>query len=178
MQSNVKVDLFGVGLNTYWPQFSSLLDRLTGYRDEICTRMTGLGTEAVNAGMVDYPEKAQQAAEYLNRENVGIAFLFISTYARLSIQMTVKHGPVPLLSVCESCDGIFLLVAEGDSIPGPVLEIGNTNSRYRFPVGSRTFIDQWSKAGPSHHSAIGVGHVAATIEKLAFLLDIPMIQVC
>ncbi|MDR2121169.1 MAG: L-fucose/L-arabinose isomerase family protein [Tannerella sp.] len=96
----------------------------------------------------------------------------------LSIQMTVRHGDVTLLSVCEGRDGIFLLVAEGASVAGPVLEIGNTNSRYRFPTGARAFIDQWSKAGPSHHCAIGTGHVASTIGKLAFLLDIPVVRIC
>jgi L-arabinose isomerase len=95
----------------------------------------------------------------------------------LSIQMTVRHGDVTLLSVCEGRDGIFLLAAEGVSVAGPVLEIGNTNSRYRFPAGARAFIDRWSKAGPSHHCAIGTGHVAATIGKLARLLDIPFVQI-
>jgi len=96
----------------------------------------------------------------------------------LSIQMSVKHGDVTLLSVCEGKDGVYLLTAEGVSVPGPTLQIGNTNSRYRFSVGAREFISAWSKAGPSHHTAIGVGHIASKIEKLAFLLNIPVIRVC
>lgn len=95
----------------------------------------------------------------------------------LSIQMTVQHGPVTLLSVCEGKEGVFLLVAEGESVDGPVLKIGNTNSRYRFPCGARHFIEAWSKAGPSHHCAIGVGHLADKLEKIAFLLDIPVVKV-
>lgn len=95
----------------------------------------------------------------------------------LSIQMTVRHGDVTLLSVCEGKDGLFLLVAEGESVPGPVLQIGNTNSRYRFACGVRSFIDNWSKAGPSHHCAIGIGHVAGKIKKLASLLNIPYVEV-
>lgn len=90
----------------------------------------------------------------------------------LSIQMTVRSTDVTLLSVCESRDGIFLLVAEGRSVPGEILEIGNTNSRYRFPCGARSFIEQWSKAGPSHHCAIGIGHVAGQIRKFATLAGI------
>lgn len=95
----------------------------------------------------------------------------------LSIQMTVRHGDVTLLSVCEGKDGLFLLVAEGESVPGPVLQIGNTNSRYRFACGVRSFIDNWSKAGPSHHCAIGIGHVGGKIKKLASLLNIPYVEV-
>jgi len=90
----------------------------------------------------------------------------------LSIQMAVKKGPVTLLSVVESKYSVFLLVAEGESVQGPTLQIGNTNSRYKFSVNTKEFIDRWSKQGPAHHCAIGVGHVARKIEKLAFLLGI------
>jgi L-arabinose isomerase len=92
--------------------------------------------------------------------------------------MSVKKGPVTLLSVVEGSDSVFLLVAEGESVEGAVLETGNTNSRYRFPVNIRDFINRWSKVGPSHHCAIGTGHHADTIEKVAFLLNIPMINIC
>lgn len=96
----------------------------------------------------------------------------------LSIQMTVKHGDVTLLSVVEGKDNIFLLVAEGKSVEGPVLQIGNTNSRYRFSIGAKEFMNQWSKNGPAHHCAIGVGHVADKIEKIAAVLGIEAVRVC
>ncbi len=95
----------------------------------------------------------------------------------LSIQMTVKHGPVTLLSVVEGKDGIFLLVAEGDAVPGPVLQIGNTNSRYRFPIGAKNFINEWSKRGPAHHCAIGVGHIADKILKLGKIQGIEVVRI-
>ncbi len=95
----------------------------------------------------------------------------------LSIQMTVKHGPVTILSVVEGKDGVFLLVAEGESVPGPILQIGNTNSRYRFSIGAREFMNQWSKQGPAHHCAIGVGHIAHKIEKLGHILGLKAVRI-
>ncbi len=96
----------------------------------------------------------------------------------LSIQMTVKHGPVTLLSVVEGKDDVFLLVAEGESVEGPVLQIGNTNSRYRFSIGARNFMNEWSKQGPSHHCAIGVGHIANKIDKLGNILNLRVVCIC
>ena len=96
----------------------------------------------------------------------------------LSIQMTVKHGAVTLLSVVEGKEGVFLLVAEGESVAGPVLEIGNTNSRYKFPIGAKEFMNQWSKQGPAHHCAIGVGHIADKIEKLGQILSLKVVKIC
>jgi L-arabinose isomerase len=97
----------------------------------------------------------------------------------LSVEMSVKHGAVTLLSVVETADGkIKLLVAEGESVPGPVLEIGNTNSRYQFAIGARRFVNDWNAQGPAHHCAVGIGHIAHKIAKLAKLLELELIQVC
>lgn len=97
----------------------------------------------------------------------------------LSIQMTVKHGAVTLLSVVQGAGGkVFLLTAEGESVPGPVLQIGNTNSRYRFAIGAKAFMNEWSQAGPAHHCAIGLGRMARKIEKLGALLGIEVRRVC
>lgn len=97
----------------------------------------------------------------------------------LSVEMSVKHGPVTLLSVVETVDGgIKLLVAEAESVAGPILEIGNTNSRYRFSIGARRFVNEWNQHGPAHHCAVGVGHIADKLTKLAALLDMQCVQVC
>jgi L-arabinose isomerase len=97
----------------------------------------------------------------------------------LSVEMSVKHGPVTMLSVIETADGkVQLLMAEGESVPGPILEIGNTNSRYRFPIGLRAFVNEWNRRGPAHHCAAGVGHVGDRLEKLGKLLGIETIRVC
>ncbi|PWU09928.1 MAG: arabinose isomerase [Verrucomicrobia bacterium] len=97
----------------------------------------------------------------------------------LSVEMCVRHGPVTCLSVVETRDGkLKLLVAEGESVAGSILEIGNTNSRYRFSIGARKFVNDWNAHGPAHHCAVGVGHIADKVDKLGKLLGIEVARVC
>jgi len=97
----------------------------------------------------------------------------------LSVEMSVKHGPVTLLSIAEARNGrLKLVVAEGASVEGPTLQIGNTNSRYRFSIGARKFMNDWNAAGSAHHCAVGLGHLASRLKKLALLLALDFVQVC
>ena len=97
----------------------------------------------------------------------------------LSVEMSVKQGAITCLSVVETKDGkLKLLVAEGESVAGPILEIGNTNSRYKFSIGARKFVNDWNAHGPAHHCAVGVGHIADKIDKLGKLLGVEVARVC
>ena len=97
----------------------------------------------------------------------------------VSVEMSVKHGPVTLLSVVEKANGkLMFLVAEATSVAGPILQIGNTNSRYRFSLGARGFVNKWNSYGPAHHCAVGIGHISTKIEKLGALFQMEVVKVC
>jgi L-arabinose isomerase len=99
--------------------------------------------------------------------------------AGLSIEMSVRHGAVTLLSVVEDRDqGFALLVAQGECVRGETLRIGNTNSFYRFPIGAVPFVEAWNERGPAHHCAVGTGHVASLLKKISVLLGLPFHQIC
>jgi L-arabinose isomerase len=96
----------------------------------------------------------------------------------LSVEMSVRNGAVTLLSVVERTGGgLLLLVSEGESVAGPILRIGNTNSRYRFSGGARNFVNSWNSYGPAHHCAVGVGHIASKITRLGQLLQLEVVKI-
>lgn len=96
----------------------------------------------------------------------------------VSVEFNVRTGPITILGLTQRPDGrLKLLVAEGESLPGPIMRIGNTNSRLRFSLDPATFMTRWCEQGPTHHCALGVGHQAGTLAKLARLLNIECVQV-
>ncbi len=98
--------------------------------------------------------------------------------AGVSVEAVVKHGPVTLLAVTQTADGrLKLLAAEGESVAGETLSIGNTNSRIRFPRGMKSFINDWCREGPTHHCALGVGRTVSAIRRVAALLKVPLVTI-
>ncbi len=96
----------------------------------------------------------------------------------ISVEFNVKTGPVTILGMTQTAEGrLKLLAAQGESLPGPRLEIGNTNSRLKFGLDPAEFINRWAAEGPTHHCALGVGYQVSKIEKLARLLGLELVVV-
>ena len=98
--------------------------------------------------------------------------------AGLSVELQVRYGPVTIVGCTQTADGALkLLVGEGESIPGDTFRIGNTNSRLRFGLPPAEFFERWCAEGPTHHVALGVGHVADEVRKVASLLGLASAEV-
>ncbi len=84
-------------------------------------------------------------------------------------------GGVTLLSVTQDAAGNYVMVvAEGEIVAGPTLQLGDTNARVRFPQGLRAFVRAWSAEGPTHHGVLGYGHHAGDLERAAVALGLPL----
>lgn len=96
----------------------------------------------------------------------------------VSVEFQLKNGPMTLVGLTQTYDGRFkFVVAEGESLPGPIPATGNTNTRGKFPPDAATFIENWSLEGPTHHFALGVGHIAHMIENFARCWGIEYVNV-
>lgn len=90
-----------------------------------------------------------------------------------SVEYKLKVGPITMLGLTQTYNGKFkMVVAEGESLPGPIPATGNTNTRGKFKPDVSTFLERWTLEGPTHHFALGVGHIASKIEKVAKYFDI------
>jgi L-arabinose isomerase len=89
------------------------------------------------------------------------------------VEFSIKEGPITMLSIGVKADGkMKFVIAEGESLAGPIPPTGNTNTHGRFEPDVRTFLLRWVAEGPTHHFALGVGHHAASLAKLANVLGI------
>lgn len=95
-----------------------------------------------------------------------------------SVEYKLKTGPITILGLTQTYDGRFkFVVAEGESLAGPIPATGNTNTHGKFRPDVRTFIEKWTMEGPTHHFALGTGHIAHKIKLLAKCLDIEYVCV-
>lgn len=89
------------------------------------------------------------------------------------VEFKIKEGPITMLSINSTYDGKFkFIIAEGESVKGAIPPTGNTNTRGFFKPNIKTFLTRWISEGPTHHFALGIGHHAKSIQKIANYLDL------
>ncbi len=90
-----------------------------------------------------------------------------------SVEFKIKEGPITMLGISSTFEGRFkFVIAEGESVRGPIPPTGNTNTRGKFKPDAVTFLKRWIGEGPTHHFALGLGHHAGTVAKIADVLGI------
>jgi L-arabinose isomerase len=91
----------------------------------------------------------------------------------VSVEFKIKEGPITMLGMTQKFDGRFkMVIAEGESMRGPIPPTGNTNTRGFFKPDARSFFKSWVGEGPTHHFALGTGHHAATLRRIAAALTL------
>ena len=95
-----------------------------------------------------------------------------------SVEFKLKEGPITMLGITQTAEGKFkFVIGEGYSKEGEIPPTGNTNTRGCFEPDTKTFIKKWVMQGPTHHYALGIGHHADTIAKIADVLGIEYVIV-
>jgi len=95
-----------------------------------------------------------------------------------SVEFKIKEGPITMLGITTDANGkCKFVIGEGESKQGPIPPTGNTNTRAYFAPDTKTFIKKWCMEGPTHHFALGIGHRAETLKKIADVLGIPAVIV-
>ena len=98
MKRPLRVGLFGIGLDTYWPQFKGLKPRLEGYVRAVQKKLERPGVEVVNLGLIDNPVKALTAGHQFRAADVDVIFLHVTTYALSSTVLpVVQRAKVPVI---------------------------------------------------------------------------------
>jgi L-arabinose isomerase len=93
----------------------------------------------------------------------------------VSVEATVRKGPVTLLNLTQTRDGKLRMIAnQGEAIEAPILKIGNTMTHVKFDQGPTQMMNQWFALAPTHHAAMSVGHNTEQLHKVATLMGIDL----
>ena len=95
-----------------------------------------------------------------------------------SVEFNIRKGPITMLSIGVKADGKFkFVIAEGESLEGPIPPTGNTNTHGYFGPDIRGFLLRWVAEGPTHHFALGIGRHAVSLKRIADALGVESVIV-
>ena len=144
----LRVGLCGVGLDTYWPQFEGLRQRLDGYVAQVAARLARPGVQVVNLGLVDSVDRSDEAGHQCRREDIDVLFLYVTTYTLSNTVLPlVQRAGVPVVVLNLQPEAAidykaFNRLKDRTAMTGqwleycsscPVPEIANVMARARIP---------------------------------------------
>ena len=147
-KNQLKVGLFSIGLDTYWPQFPGLRETLDRFSARLAQKLESASARVINLGMIDTAEKSVAAGHEFRQADVDLIFLHVATYALSSTVLpAVRRARVPVivlnLSPAPAIDyDRFNRLGDRTRMTGewlaycqacPVPEIANVFNRCRIP---------------------------------------------
>src|SRR5215470_8602571 len=94
----LKVGLFSIGLDTYWPQFPGLREKLVASTERVARKLEAFQVHVTNLGLIDTPEKSLAAGHEFRSADVDLIFLYVTTYALSSTVLpAVRRARVPVV---------------------------------------------------------------------------------
>ena len=96
----------------------------------------------------------------------------------VSVEARVKLGPVTLLAITQTADGQLKMLALRRR-KRPRRDAADRQYQQPHPVPARhdELRQPLVQEGPTHHCALGVGHVRPVIRHIASLLKLPYVEV-
>lgn len=135
------IGLFAVGHAPYWAQFPGLKEQLLRYHAKVYDKLTALGVEVLDIGMVDSSQAAYHAAQQLRAGNLDLVFADMVTYATSSVFAPIlRDSGLPLVllalqprSALDYTQASTRMQLENDNICS-VPEFMNVALRYGRPI--------------------------------------------
>src|ERR671911_2388592 len=135
-----RVGVFGIGLDTYWPQLAGLGERIEGYQRRVEERVAEIGGEVISAGLVDTAQSARAAGDRFAAAQVDLVLCHAVTYATSSTVLPVAQAanapvvllglqPAPTLDYANTDTGEWLANCAACCVP----EIAGAFTRARIP---------------------------------------------
>ncbi len=96
-----RIALVSGGLGVYWGQFAGLLETVQRSAAQIADRMTRIGADVTDHGVVSDPVDGARVADDIRRSDADLIVLFVSTYMTSAQVLPIfKYGGAPILLVC------------------------------------------------------------------------------
>ncbi len=140
MSKKIKVGLIGLTLESHLSGIPGLRERMEGYLNHAAGKLAIPGVKVLRLGLVDHPEKARRAGDFLSGEQVEAVFVFFASggeHQSLLPALVRPRVPVLILNLQPAPALNYQLISEmadGDKRKGEMLSFSQVRALARAAV--------------------------------------------